>query len=93
MGCCLFTVLVAAGPRFGFLLWWLIQPMRINTAFPSVLWPILGVIFLPWTTIMWVLVAPGGITGFDWVWIGLALLADLATYAANGESGRRQYAS
>ena len=27
------------------------------------LWPILGIIFLPWTTLMYILVAPGGVNG------------------------------
>jgi hypothetical protein len=94
MGCCLFTALVAAGPRLAFILWWIFQPARFNLAFDSSwLWPILGVLFLPWTALMWVIVAPGGVTGFDWMWIGLALVFDIATYVGNGESGRRQYAS
>ena len=32
-----------------------------------VIWAILGFIFLPWTTLMYVMVIPGGIVGFDWV--------------------------
>jgi hypothetical protein len=93
MGCCLFTALVAAGPRLAFILWWIFQPARFDLAFSSIIWPILGVLFLPWTALMWVIVAPGGVTGFDWVWIALALVFDIATYAGNGESGRRQFAS
>jgi hypothetical protein len=37
---------------------------------------------------MYVLVAPGGVTGFDWVWIGLALFADIASYG--GGVGRKR---
>jgi hypothetical protein len=95
MGCCLFTILIAAGPRLAFVLWWLVQPGRFSLAFNSSwLWPVLGVVFLPWTALMWVIVAPtGSLNGFAWIWIALALLADIATYVGNGESGRRQYAS
>ncbi len=49
--------------------------------------PLLGFIFVPWTTIMYVLVFAGGVTGFDWVWLGLGLLADVAWWA--GGAARR----
>jgi hypothetical protein len=40
--------------------------------------PILGIIFLPYTTVMYLLVwTPTGLSGFDWVWLLLGLLLDL----------------
>ena len=73
--CCFFTILVVLGPRVAGALWWLVQPVRWQAAFNnSWLWPVLGLIFLPWLTLMYVIVAPGGIVGFDWVWLGLALV-------------------
>lgn len=88
--CCLFTVLVFLGPRAGILVWWLLQPARWQAAFNqfSFLVPLLGFIFLPWVTLMYVLVSPGGVTGFDWVWLGLALVADIAWWS--GAAGRRR---
>jgi len=80
--CCLFLTLVFLGPRFGFLVWWLLQPLRINAAFNTFIWPLLGLIFLPWTTLMYVIVFPGGVTGWDWLWIGLSVAADIATYTS-----------
>ena len=89
--CCGFLALVLLGPRFFGALWWLFQPARWNAAFNQWaggslwwIWPILGLIFLPWTTIMYVIVAPGGMVGFDWVWLGLMLVADIASYAGGG---------
>ena len=32
-----------------------------------------------------------GIQGFDWVWIGLAVVIDLASYGTTAYGGRRQY--
>ena len=65
--CCGFLALVLLGPRFFGGLWWLFQPLRWQEAFNNLfggglwwLWPMLGLVFLPWTTIMFVLVAPLG---------------------------------
>jgi hypothetical protein len=88
MGCCLFASVLAGAPRFAFLLWWFFQPARINAAFSSFLWPLLGLVFLPWTTLTYVMVSPRGINGFDWVWLGLALVIDLGTYGGGAQSRR-----
>jgi hypothetical protein len=37
---------------------------------------------------MYVLVARGGVEGFDWVWLGLAVFADIASYAMGSERRR-----
>lgn len=87
--CCFFTALIVAGPRLGILVWWLLDTARWQLAFDSFIWPLLGFLFLPWTTLMYVIVAPvGGVTGFDWVWMGLAILADIASYAGGGYGNR-----
>ena len=59
---------------------WIAQPGRWDAAFSSALWPILGFIIAPWTTMMYVGVAPGGVT-LDWLWIGLAVAVDIASLA------------
>lgn len=78
--CCFFTVLLFFGPRLATLLWWLVRPGYFQFVFNTWIWPLLGLIFLPWVTLMYLIVAGGGITGFDWVWLGLALVADIASY-------------
>ncbi|KPK08343.1 MAG: hypothetical protein AMJ56_11800 [Anaerolineae bacterium SG8_19] len=73
--CCALLTLVLLGPRIFGAFWWIFQPLRWQAAFSNFptglwwIWPILGIVFLPWTTIMYVIVAPGGVTGFDWVWL------------------------
>lgn len=84
--CCFFTVLVFLGPRVAGAIWWLFQPARWSLAFSgSWIWPLLGLIFLPWTTIMYVMVAPGGVNGlFEWLFLIFALVIDIGAYAGGG---------
>jgi hypothetical protein len=82
--CCFFASLLFFGPRFAFLIFWLFPygQRMVNAAFRGFNFPflvgILGLVFAPWTTLMFVLVFP--LNGFDWIWIGLALAADVAGY-------------
>ena len=86
--CCVFLILVFLGPRTGILVWWLVDQARWNAVFDTFIWPLLGFFLVPWTTLMYVVVAPGGLEAFDWVWLGLAFLADIAMYA--GGAYKRQ---
>ena len=85
---CFFLSLLLFGPRIVIIFWWLFEPLRWSAAFDTFLLPFLGFLFLPWTTLMYVLVAPGGLDGLDWLWIGLAVAADLASYGAGAIGGR-----
>jgi hypothetical protein len=85
-----FILLVLGGPRLFNVLWWLVQPVRYNLAFQSSIIGILGIVFLPWTTLMYVSVYAGGITGFDWVWLAIGFFADLASYGSSGYGGKKQ---
>ncbi len=83
--CCFFLALVFFGPRLAILIWWLLRPLYISTGFGG-RWflAILGLIFLPWTLLMYLIVYPGGIIGFDWIWLGLGLVVDIASWAGGG---------
>lgn len=78
--CCFFTALLLFGPRLAILVWWIYSPVYITNLFQIWIWPFLGLIFLPWTTLMYMVVAPGSIIGFDWILLGLGVFADMATY-------------
>jgi hypothetical protein len=88
--CCLITSLFLLGPRFATLIWWLINPVRFTAAFSSFVWPILGILFMPWTTLMYLIVwSPlTGVYGLDWLWLTLGVLADISTYAGGGYGNR-----
>ena len=55
----------------------------MDGAFAGFFLPFLGLIFLPWTTLMYVLVdAPhGGIPFAGWFLVGLGVVLDLSSYA------------
>jgi len=91
--CCFFAALVTLGPRFAILIWWLMQPARWEAAFSSFLWPFLGFIFAPWTTMSWVAVAPGGVTGFDFFIVAMGVFLDIASYGASEYGRRERYAA
>jgi hypothetical protein len=80
--CCFFTALVFFGPRLGFLVYWLIAPVRVSAAFNAFNFPwlvgILGLIFAPWTVLMYTIVFP--LNGWDWLWVGLGIAADVMSY-------------
>ena len=82
--CCFFTILVLLGPRVASVIWWIINPVRWVgdtpiSAFNSIIWPILGIIVLPWTTLMYVILFP--IAGFwDWLFLILAIFVDISTH-------------
>jgi hypothetical protein len=78
------------GPRFASVIWWLLQPARFSLAFPNVFLGVLGVIFVPWTTLMYVIVFPGGLNLFDWIFLGLAFFADLSSYGGSAWGGKKQ---
>ena len=86
--CCVIASLFAAGPRAAILIWWLIQPVRWDQAFDTFIWPFLGFLLAPWTTLMYVAVIPAGIDGFDYLWLGLAVALDLFTWFGGGYTNR-----
>jgi hypothetical protein len=87
--CCVLAILMTLGPRFAILLWWIIRPVYISLAFDNFIWGFLGWIFLPWTTLMYIAIYPGGITGFDWILMGMAVFADMAQWFGNYANRRR----
>ena len=78
--CCFITAILLAGPRLGILVWYLFNPIYLSAAFDNFIWGFLGWLFLPWTTLMYLAIYPGGIIGFDWLLLGLGVFADIATY-------------
>lgn len=91
--CCMFASLVLIGPRFAILIWWLFDQSRWELAFNNFFVAFVGFFLAPWTTLMYVSVFPGGVTGFDWIFMGFGVMADVASWTSGGFSGRRYQTS
>jgi hypothetical protein len=91
--CCLALTAGFLGPRIALFLWWVFGD-KVDAAFDSWIWPLLGLILLPWTTLAYVLVwSPiGGVEGWEWLIVALGVAADIATYSARAAKSRYQTA-
>ena len=78
--CCVVALAAFIGPRFAIFAWWLLDPLRWAASFDGPILPVLGFLFLPWTTLTFVWLAPNGIHGFDVVWLLIALVIDASSY-------------
>lgn len=81
--CCFFAALLFFGPRLAFLIFWLFPAgqAKVNVAFDGWVFPLLGLIFIPWTTLVYVMIFP--VHGFGWFWIILGVAADAAGYTSS----------
>ncbi len=79
---CLLAAAAAFAPRVVLVIMWIVGP-RVNATFDNFIVPLLGLVFLPYTTIMYVLVwnPVTGVTGWDWLWIGLGVWLDLMKWS------------
>ena len=79
---CLLAIAISLAPRLILLLAWIFGT-RWEIVFDTWLLPLLGIIFLPYTTVMYLLVwSPAtGISGFDWVWLALGVMLDIMKWS------------
>ena len=87
--CCLITIAVLLGPRLGVLIWWLVDMSRWSRAFANFYLGLVGFLFLPWTTLAYVLVFSGGINGFEWAVLALGFIFDISAYTGGFRNRRR----
>ena len=89
---CLFALFAGAFPRIGSVLIWLARPNLFEAAFGGMwIWPLLGIVFLPFTTLMYVILwSPTGLAGFDWFWLILAVFIDLGQMGGSAYANRNR---
>jgi hypothetical protein len=85
------TGLVSGFSRIMLLMFWFSRPVAWNAAFGTIILPCLGFLILPFTTLMYVWLMQGvgsSIQGLDWLWLGLAVVIDLASLGSAGYANR-----
>jgi hypothetical protein len=87
--CCVLVLLAFVGPRLAIVLLWLFTNY-LGRAFDGLLLPLLGFLFLPWTTIAWAIAQNefGGAGGVGLLVIALGFLGDIGVLGG-GARGRR----
>jgi hypothetical protein len=89
---CLLALLALISPRLALVLLWIFSDL-LSRAFDSWIIPLLGFFLLPWTTLtytaFWDWGAGREVVGFEWFFVVLAFVIDLASY---GQGQRARYA-
>jgi len=91
--CCITSIFLVFGSRLAILIWWLVDPQRFvhgfqtssvpfNFGIPAWIITVAGALILPWTTLAYIFVYPGGITTTKLLIIGVAFLVDLASHGS-----------
>jgi hypothetical protein len=87
MGCCLVSLVALLSPRLALFFIWIFSDL-LSRAYSTWILPVLGFLLLPWTTLTYAALwdwAPGHHLTWRWVFVGLAFLLDVGSYAG----GRR----
>lgn len=87
--CCVIAILAFLGPRVAIFLLWLFTNY-MSRAFDGFILPLLGFLFLPWTTIAFAIAQNefGGPSGIGLLIILLGLLADIGVLGGGARSRR-----
>jgi hypothetical protein len=82
---CLFALLAGLFPRLALFIVWVAKPALVAAAFNTWLVPLLGIIFLPFATLMYVILyTPGfGLTTWGWFWVLFAGILDVGHLGAS----------
>lgn len=85
--CCWILFAFAFAPRATLFFMWLFSN-RISAAFDGVFLPLAGFFLMPWTTLIYALVSPGGLNLPDAVLIVIAAGADLGIWGGGARRRR-----
>ena len=87
MGCLIF-LFALIGPRVALAYTWIFTTL-VDRAFDAWAAPVLGFVFLPWTTLFYVLANNGQeVSVLGWLFVAFGLFADVSSYGASAR--RRQ---
>lgn len=83
------VLLMAVSARAALVVTWIFTNL-VDRAFEGWLLPVLGLVFLPWTTLIYVLAYSPvhGVSFLGWVLVALGAFADVGTLADGGRRAR-----
>lgn len=87
--------LIAGLARLALLFVWILTPL-VGRAFHGAVWdwllPLLGLLLFPITTLTYIVVnaLAGGVTGWAWAWVVMAVFADLVSHSAPAVASNRR---
>ncbi len=86
------SALLPAFSRMMLLMYWISRPVQMDLAFSTFIFPCLGFMILPFTTLMyvWLIQGPGGIQGLDWLWLIVAALLDIVSAGGAAAANRNR---
>jgi hypothetical protein len=86
---CLFAMFAGFFPRIALVVIWIATDL-VDRAFSTWVIPLLGLIFLPFTTLIYAIAwAPGVHLGNGrWVWVAIAFAVELMGYAGTARTNR-----
>jgi hypothetical protein len=88
---CLLNLLAAVAPRLALAYVWIFTDY-VDRAFNTWFWPTLGLVFAPWTTLMYVAVwTSDGLTVGKWILVGAAACIDVISWSASSSQRRYRY--
>ena len=89
---CLFALFAGVFPRLALVMVWIATDL-VDRAFDSWILPLLGLFFLPLTTLVYALAwVPGVHLGNGrWLWVALAFAFELAGYVGTGRTNRNRF--
>jgi hypothetical protein len=94
--CCLFSLAGILGPRIALVIWWIVNTSLFDRVFSTVFWPIVGIIFAPWTTLFYVIAwwassPQGQLSGWGYFLIVIGILFDVASQGGGLWRGRKRW--
>lgn len=89
MGC-----LVALFARLAVVVMWISTPLVSRAFHGGWVLPVLGLLLLPITTLVYTIVftLAGDVTGWAWLWVILAFLLDLGAHGSAAHANRHRFA-
>jgi len=87
---CLIALVAVFMPRVALFIIWVFTPYVSRAFHGGFIWPFLGLLFLPFTTLAYTFAwSPTvGVTGSAWLWVGLGVFLDVVWHGGS-EAGRR----